>query len=129
MGFDVTDHLPIISFCIRQIVERKWEYNETVHQLFIDFKKACGSVRKEALYNILIKLRLFRLFKKCSNKNYIKVCKGKHLSDTSPTQNGLKQGDALWSSLFNFALEYADKRVHENQVGLKLWDTSASGLY
>jgi hypothetical protein len=27
---------------------------ETVHQLFIDFKKAYDSVRKEVLYNILI---------------------------------------------------------------------------
>jgi hypothetical protein len=41
-------------FCIRQILEKKWEYNETVHQLFIDFKKAYDSVRKEVLYNILI---------------------------------------------------------------------------
>jgi hypothetical protein len=32
---------------------QKWEYNKAVHQLFIDFKKAYGSVRKEALYNIL----------------------------------------------------------------------------
>jgi len=29
------DHL----FRIRQILEKKWEYNEAVHQLFIDFKK------------------------------------------------------------------------------------------
>jgi len=27
-------------FFIRQILEKKWEYNEAVHQLFIDFKKA-----------------------------------------------------------------------------------------
>jgi hypothetical protein len=27
-------------FFIRQILEKKWEYNETVHQLFVDFKKA-----------------------------------------------------------------------------------------
>jgi hypothetical protein len=27
-----------------QILERKWEYNEIVHQLFIDFKKTCDSV-------------------------------------------------------------------------------------
>jgi hypothetical protein len=26
-------------FCIRQLLEKKWEYNETVHQLFIDFRK------------------------------------------------------------------------------------------
>jgi hypothetical protein len=31
-------------FCIRQILEKKWEYNETVHQLFVDFKKAFDSV-------------------------------------------------------------------------------------
>jgi hypothetical protein len=34
-------------FCIRQILEKKWEYNETVHQLFIDFKKAYDSVRRD----------------------------------------------------------------------------------
>jgi hypothetical protein len=27
-------------FYIRQILEKKWEYNGTVHQLLIDFKKA-----------------------------------------------------------------------------------------
>jgi hypothetical protein len=25
--------------CIHQILEKKWDYNGTVHQLFIDFKK------------------------------------------------------------------------------------------
>jgi hypothetical protein len=34
-------------FCIQQILEKKWEYNETVHQLFVDFKKAYDSVRRE----------------------------------------------------------------------------------
>jgi hypothetical protein len=40
-------------FCIRQILEKKWEYNETEHQLSIDFKKAYDSVRREVLYTIL----------------------------------------------------------------------------
>jgi hypothetical protein len=36
-------------FCIRQIRDKKWEYNETVRQLFIDFKEAYDSVRLEVL--------------------------------------------------------------------------------
>jgi negative regulator of genetic competence, sporulation and motility len=44
------DHL----VCIRQILEKIWEYNEAMHQLFVDFKKAHDSVRREVLYNILI---------------------------------------------------------------------------
>jgi sorting nexin-29 len=41
-------------FYIRHILEKKWGHNGTVHQLFMDFKKAYDLVRKEALYNILI---------------------------------------------------------------------------
>jgi hypothetical protein len=36
------------------MLEKKWDYNEAVHQLFIYFQKAYVSVRRTALYNILI---------------------------------------------------------------------------
>jgi hypothetical protein len=42
-----------LVFCIRQILEKNWEYNETVHQLFVDFKKTYDSVGREVLYSMV----------------------------------------------------------------------------
>ena len=47
-------------FCIRQILGKKWEYNEEVRQLFIDLKKAYDSLRREVLYKILIEFGIPR---------------------------------------------------------------------
>ena len=41
-----TDHI----FCICQVLEKKWEYSEAVHKLFVDIMKAYDLVRSEVLY-------------------------------------------------------------------------------
>jgi len=115
-----TNHI----FCIRHIVEKKWKYNEAVHKLFINFKKAYDSIRREVWYNILIgfgiPMKLVSLIKMCLTERYSRAGVGKNLSDMFPIRNGLKQGDDLSPLLFNFALAYAIKMVQVNQDDLKL---------
>jgi hypothetical protein len=78
------DQLLSKYFAFVRYWRKKWEYNGTVHQLFIDFKTAYDSVRREVLYNILIEfgipMKLVRLIKMCSNETYSKIRMGKHLS-------------------------------------------------
>jgi len=115
-----TNHI----FCILQIIEKKREYNEAVHQIFIDFKKSYVSVRREVLYNIIIEFgvpqKIVMLIKMCLTEMYSRVRVGKNLCDRFPIRNGLKQGDALTPMLLNFALEYAIRRIQVNLHDLKL---------
>jgi hypothetical protein len=83
----------IYSAFIKYLKKRK--YNEAVHRLFVDFKKAYDSTRREDLYNILIEfgipMKMVRLLKMCLNETYRRVRVGKHLSGMFPVRNGLKQ--------------------------------------
>jgi len=105
VDFDATDQLLIIYFVFVKCLRKKWEFSETVQNLFMDFKEAYDSVRREVFYNILvgfgIPMKLARLIKVCLNEICSRV---KRLSDMFPIKNGLKQGDAVTPLLFNVAL-------------------------
>jgi len=52
--FDATVQLLIIYYAFVKYLRKRWKYNEAVHQLSIDFKKAYDLVRREVFYNIFI---------------------------------------------------------------------------
>jgi len=60
------------------MVEKKWEYNEAVHQLIIHFKKPKDTVRKEDLYNIVIELSIsmksVRVVKHTAEYRQARIC-------------------------------------------------------
>jgi hypothetical protein len=79
-----------------------------VLRLFVDFKNAYYSVRREILYNILIEFgnptNHEGLIKMCRSETYSTVLVGKSLSCVLPVRNGLRKGDALSPLLLDFAL-------------------------
>ena len=86
-----------------------------MNQLFIDFKKVYDLIRREVLYNFLIEffipMKMVRLIKLCLSEKCSRVWVVRNLSDVFPVRNGLKQEGALSLLFFNFALEYAIRRV------------------
>ena len=77
VAFDAIGRLLIIYSAFAKYLRKKCEYNEEVHQLFIDFKKAYDSVRREVLYKILIEFgiprKLVNLIKMSLTETYSRV--------------------------------------------------------
>jgi hypothetical protein len=58
VDFVTSGQLLIIYSAFIKYLRKKWEYNEVVYQLFIEFKKAYDSVRVEVLCNTLIEFSI-----------------------------------------------------------------------
>ena len=91
--------------------------------LFIDFKEAYDSIRREVLFNILIELdipmKLVQLIKMCLNETYCRDQQASIFSEIFPIKNGWNK--MLYHHCFpTLLLAYAIRRVQVNPEGLKL---------
>jgi hypothetical protein len=116
----ITDQI----FCIRQILENKWEYNETLYQLLIGFKKAYDSVRRKAI--IQYSHRVLSRYQNADQKREIKTanrsfenvsqfkCLGTTVTNQDLIQNEIKRrlsGIACYLSVQNLFSRLLSKNV------------------
>lgn len=87
-------------------MEKKWEFGQVLHQLFVDFKKAYDSTKRNKMYQILVFLgvpkKLVKLVRVCLNESSGRVRVGDNVSEPFQIRDGLKQGDGLSTTLFQF---------------------------
>lgn len=114
-------------FCLRQLLEKRIEYNKSTHLLFIDFKKAFDSLHRIEIYNALLQLgipkKLINLIKICMTNTNNQVRTPLGMTEKFETKSGVKQGDGLSPIIFNLALQYALKKIvrqEANGIGIQL---------
>ena len=94
---------------LRQILEKTKEFGIGTHHLFIDFKSAYDTIKRDQLYNAMsefnIPNKLIRLTRMTTENTQSQVRIQSDLSDLITTKKGLRQGDSLACLLFNLALE------------------------
>ncbi|VVC32177.1 Reverse transcriptase domain [Cinara cedri] len=96
-------------FILRQIIQKRLEFDKEVHVLFVDFRKAYDSIHRESLLNILkdfkFPRKIINLIGTSLNHTDIQVKIGNVTSQPTRVTTGLRQGDALSPLLFNLVLE------------------------
>ena len=108
-------------FTLRLIMEKCYEYNITVHQLYVDFKAAYDCVERHPLYEAMHELgiprKLISLVKMTLRETKSKVRTKGQISDVFSIHKGLRQGDSLSCTLFNLVLENIMRKIPTNKGG------------
>jgi len=114
------DHI----FTIRKVQEKAYEYNIHLHNLYIDFKQASYSVNRSRMLNDLMLLgipkKLTQLVGVTMVGSRATVRVGNQYTPTFPITNGVRQGDALSSIIFDLVLEAIIRKLNNTvHIGTK----------
>ena len=103
-------------FNVRLILQKGREFNIPTHHLFIDFKAAYDTIKRTELCKVMKELgfesKLITLVYATLNSSCSRIKVQNDFFNTFVTKEGLRQGDALSTLLFNVALEGAIRRAH-----------------
>jgi hypothetical protein len=100
------------------IFEKACEYKVDIHQLYIDYKQAYDTINRAKLVETMkefgIQMKLVRLVRMTlTNTNSEVKIQGK-LSLSFETTTGLRQGNSLFTLLFNLCMEKIIRSVRIN---------------
>jgi hypothetical protein len=116
-GKSTTDQL----FALRQILEKCNEFNITTHHLFIDFKAAYDTIIRNEVYVGMLELnfptKLIRLTKATLTTVTYCVKIQNDCSESFEARQGLRQGNVLFTLLFNVVLEVIVRRANLQTTG------------
>lgn len=109
-------------FTLKGIQDNSYEQNLGLHLLFIDFKQAYDTIKREKIYEALTELgipnKLRNLIKMTLSETKNKILLEGHISNSFHTKRGLRQGDPIATDLFNIVLEQIVRKSKIQRSGL-----------
>ena len=101
-------------FMIRQIIEKCCEYNDDIHNIFIDYIYAFDSIKRNKILDSLTKnkipSKLIRLTKLTLENTTAKV--NNTYTMEFRVESGVKQGDLLSPTLFSLVIDTVLKKLY-----------------
>lgn len=98
-------------FLLRHTMEKCYEYKRDLHMLMIDFKQAFDSINRECLEPIMLLMgiprKLIKLVVLTLRKTTCRVALQNKLTEEFDITSGVRQGDALSTTIFNIIINHA----------------------
>jgi hypothetical protein len=106
-------------FIMRQIMERKWEKDQTMHMAFLDLEKAYDRLPREKVWNCLEKkevgIHIIERIKSTYDNSISCVQTTAGFTEWFPIKEGVRQGSVLSPTLFVIVMDELLRKVEPHE--------------